>query len=65
LAITAWGNTLVTDENTGEPVRNKDYVLMLLTPDRKDREYMSGTTDDDGRIKQQNIRKIGDWRIIM
>jgi hypothetical protein len=38
---------------------------MLLTPDRKDREYINGTTDDDGRIKLRNIRKIGDWRIIM
>jgi hypothetical protein len=42
-----------------------EYILMLLTPDRKDREYISGKTDDDGRIKQHNIRKIGDWRIIM
>jgi hypothetical protein len=65
LAITAWGNRLLIDKNTGEPIRNKDYVLMLVTPDRKDREYISGKTDDDGRIKLNNIRKIGDWRIIM
>jgi hypothetical protein len=65
LAITTWVNMLITDQNTGEPIRNKDYVLMLLTPDRKDREYISGTTDDDGRIKLNNIIKIGDWRIIM
>jgi hypothetical protein len=65
LAITTWGNRLLIDEDTGEPIRNRDYVLMLLTPDRKDREYISGKTDNDGRIKLNNIRKIGDWRIIM
>jgi hypothetical protein len=65
LGITAWGNRQMVDERTGEPIRNMDYILMLLTPDRKDREYINGTTDDDGRIKLRNIRKIGDWRIIM
>jgi hypothetical protein len=65
LAVTAWGDTLVTDKNTGEPMRNREYILMLLTPDREDREYISGKTDNNGRIKQHNLRKIGSWKIII
>ena len=60
LAILGWADHLIVDKLTGEPVRNKDFLL--LTPKGK---FLPGRTDDDGRAKVRNLREIGNYTFIM
>jgi hypothetical protein len=60
LEINAWGNRQIVDDKTGEVLRNRDYAL--LGPDGK---WITGKTDNDGRIILRNLRKIGEYRLII
>jgi hypothetical protein len=60
LAILAWIDYQVFDETTGEPIRNRDFLL--YGPDDK---FIVGTTDNEGNIKVRNLRKIGNYKFIL
>jgi phosphoribosylformylglycinamidine (FGAM) synthase PurS component len=58
LLVYGWGNTLLSDKNIGEPIKNRDFVL--LTPEG---EYISGTTGSDGLAKVDKV-KFGKYILI-
>lgn len=59
LAILGKLDVLVIDANTGEPMRNRDF--MFYSPDGK---FLIGKTDNEGHAKMRNLRKIGKYNLI-
>jgi hypothetical protein len=58
LEVKGWGNRQLIDKKTGEPLANRDYVL--LTPEG---DFIEGVTDSKGFAKTEGI-KIGYYTLI-
>jgi hypothetical protein len=61
LSVMTWINQLIIDKNTKEPVRNTQFFVILMGDD----DIIEGYTDDEGRIKVYNLKKVGNYKLII
>jgi hypothetical protein len=64
LAISSWIDQLIVNQY-GEPVRNQDFVIMILDKRTGKVESIVGKTNDEGHMIMRNLRKIGRYRLLI